>query len=428
MAPLPVSVPLGIIVSSCRSIQVPALDMPAPHPCQFHRHVRCLAVRGGSSDASPTDTTADSILHSFEEDLVDIRLQMVAEAEDEWDKWRVEMLERRRRRELARRQSRAAADISAYSRTYASIVQSQEVNDDEDVQKSVELDTTSDDVASSDLPSDGLTESEDDDNGENHDDTIASESVSDGSESSMATDDEANGQVSANEEEEDGEDESEHFEEEYGDPSSDDVQQDDTGIDLVGDYDAPTDTNDDLVEDIDHGNLQQTSTSVEIKEARKKKSVRKQKKKKKKKKKKKRRKRNGKKRRGSKSVGADESECSDDETILFSSVVDMESNEEEEDEEDESEHFEEEDGDPSSDDVQQDDTGIDLVGDYDAPSDTDDDLIGGTVDIATTTSVSKKPTSSFRSRARKVLFYTGFVLFLSLLKEVLDAIVSWALM
>ena len=331
---------------------------------------RLLELRGGSSDTSPTDTTADSIIHSFEKDLSNIRLQMVADAEGQWERWRVEMLERRRQRELAMRQSRAAADISAYSRTYASIVQSQEVKDDEDDQKAVEPETTSDGVASSALPSDGLTESEDDDNDENQDDTIASENVSDESESSVVTDTEANGQVSANEEEEDGEDESEHFEEEDGDPSSDDVQQDDTGIDLVGDYDAPTDTDDDLVGDIDDGNLQQTSISVEIKEGKKKKSVRKQKKKK-------RRKRNGKKRRGSKSVGPDESESSDDETILFSSVIDMES---------------------------------------------------GTVDIATTTSVSKKATSSFRSQARKVLFYTGFVLLLSLFKIVCDAIVSWALM
>ena len=378
MAPLPLQVSFVSGVFSCPPIQIPKLGVPTAYPYRRHRNVSSLlAVRGGSSDACPTDTTADSILHSFEEDLSNIRLQIVAEAEDEWEKWRVEMLERRRRTELARRQSRAAADISAYSRTYAGIVQSQGVKDDKDDQKAVEPETTSGDVASSALPSDGLAESEDDDNGENQYDTIASENVSDESDSSVVTDTEANGQVSANEEIEYGEEESEDFEEEDGDPSSDDVQQGDTDIDLVGDYDAPFDTDDDLIGDINDGNLQETSISVDKEERKEKNSVREHKKKKKKKKKK-RRKRRRKKRRGSKSVGADESESFEDETILLSSGVAAES---------------------------------------------------GTAD---TTSVKKKTTGSLGSGSvsfvRKVLFYTGFVLFLSLFKIVCDAMVSWALM
>jgi len=377
MAPLPVSVPLGIVVSSCRSIQISTLDVPIPFPCWRHRHVSLLKVRGGSFDATGTDVTADSIIHSFEEDLANIRLQMVAEAEEDWERWRIEMLERRRQRELARRQSRAAADISAYNRTYASIVQSQEVKDNEDNQEAVVLETTGEDAASSALPEDGSTESEDDDNDDSDsgDATTSEDESSDEPESAMVTDDEVSGGVSTDEkEEEDGEEESEHFEEEDGDPSSDDVQNDDKGIDFVGDYDAPTDTDDNLIGDIGGDeNPQETFESVEEKERKKQSSGRKQKKK--------RRKRKRRKRRGSQSVAADESESSDDETMLFSSISVAES---------------------------------------------------GHADHATTSSVSKKSAGSLGSAsvsfARKVLYYTGFVFFLLLFKIVCDALVEWALM
>ena len=56
---------------------------------------------GTSSPPTSSTTTADeanSIIASFEEELVQIRLQIEAEAEREWEMWRKQMLERRRMR------------------------------------------------------------------------------------------------------------------------------------------------------------------------------------------------------------------------------------------------------------------------------------------------------------------------------------------
>ena len=56
---------------------------------------------GTSTSSSPTSSTtttdeANSIIASFEEELVRIRLQIEAEAERQWEMWRKQMLERRR--------------------------------------------------------------------------------------------------------------------------------------------------------------------------------------------------------------------------------------------------------------------------------------------------------------------------------------------
>ena len=181
---------------------------------------------GDSPPTSPTSDEANSIIQSFEEELVRIRLQIEAEAEQQWEEWRRELVERRRMRKRLQNEEQEKRKKEQQEEMEAS-KEEDAVRTEPDV--STDTDEYKDGNISSDKSEEIVSESElillDDDEEEELENADFEEGIDNGMQSVEVVDDIVDG-----------------VEEECDDLLIN-TQED---IGFIGDYDAPTDSDDEL--------------------------------------------------------------------------------------------------------------------------------------------------------------------------------------
>ena len=224
-----------------------------------------------SSPPTPSTTTgpddANSVIASFEEELVRIRLQIEAEAEREWEMWRKQMLERRRvRKKLLQsnlqkeKEKEEEEKVEAEPEVCAETDTSTSTNVDQYENESMEwplVDESEETALESEiilLGEEGITTSSSTQDTDVVDEVAPLEDEG-GKDENLEDSIQVQDDIESNEEDESGYDEqtttNDYSEEAFsiqgdiddGEENDSDAQED---IGLIGDYDAPTDSDDEL--------------------------------------------------------------------------------------------------------------------------------------------------------------------------------------